>query len=34
MSIDLSHEEYQQEINNQQQLVSNLNLDNLTNLAL
>ena len=27
-------EEYQQEINHQQQLVSSLNLDNLTNLAL
>ena len=34
MSIDLSQEEYQQEINYQLQLVSSLNLDNLTNQAL
>ena len=34
MSIDLTQEEYQQEINHQLELVSSLNLDNLTNLDL
>ena len=33
MSIDLTHEEYQQEINYQKELVSVLDLDNLANLA-